>query len=415
MSSTSLRRVLGSLLLCAPLALTGCATTGPHAANDQDREHLLPDHVRAIWVTRYDYKTEQDVRQIVRNCADAGFNAILFQVRGNGTAFYNSELEPWAEQFHFKNPGYDPLAVACDEAHAHNIQLHAWVNVMPAWKGESPPPEGVGQLYHTHPEWFWYDQHGHRQQLTWFYVSVNPCWPEVRQYLVDVFQEIVANYDVDGLHLDYIRFPAEPPATPRGSDIDYPHDARTLELFRTATGKSPQQDPAAWDNFRTECVTKLVRQIHQMCRETKPSIALTAAVGANRARSLAHHRDDRRWAREKLLDAVLLMNYTSDTDQFAQRNAGWIAEQPPVPIVPGLSFGRQRDRSPEEVARTVAAQIEQARKQTGHFCVFAYASMFDAAGAADNSAEQVRKSRQTQQLYRSIIVPAIRSSDRTKP
>ncbi|MFQ5506184.1 MAG: hypothetical protein ACE5F1_15550, partial [Planctomycetota bacterium] len=76
-----------------------------------------PGDIRqAIWVMRFDYQTEQDVRNIIRNCARAGFDTVLFQVRGNGTVFYRSRLEPWAEQFRFRYPGFDPLGVACHEA-----------------------------------------------------------------------------------------------------------------------------------------------------------------------------------------------------------------------------------------------------------------------------------------------------------
>ena len=189
--------------------------------------------MRAIWVTRFDYKTESDVARIVDNCANAGFNAILFQVRGNGTAFYDSKLEPWADELGGKDPGFDPLALAVERAHSHDVELHAYVNVMPAWRG-TEPPEDPEQLYNAHPEWFWYDQHGDRQALSSFYVSLNPCLPEVREYIVAVFEDLAARYDIDGLHLDYIRFPNEPPATPKGSGIDYPHDAKTLALYEAA-------------------------------------------------------------------------------------------------------------------------------------------------------------------------------------
>ena len=153
----------------------------------------------------------------------------------NGTAWYDSRFEPWADELGGSDPGYDPLKLACEEAHRCGLELHAWVNVMPAWRGKTPP-KNPDQLYNAHPEWFWYDQHGNRQALCSFYVSLNPCLPEVRKYLVDVFYDLVSRYDVDGLHMDYIRFPNEPPATPKGSGLDYPYDAGTLALYRQDTG-----------------------------------------------------------------------------------------------------------------------------------------------------------------------------------
>jgi uncharacterized lipoprotein YddW (UPF0748 family) len=63
--------------------------------------------IRGIWVTRMDYKTAEDVTAIMENCRQAGFNQVVFQVRGNGTVFYPSKIEPWAEQFDFRSPGFD--------------------------------------------------------------------------------------------------------------------------------------------------------------------------------------------------------------------------------------------------------------------------------------------------------------------
>jgi len=86
------------LLLCPILAtlLVGCGTTSTSG-------------VRAVWVTRWDYETREDVSRIMEDCADAGFDTVLFQVRGNGTAFYDSAIEPWAEELGGKHPGFDPL------------------------------------------------------------------------------------------------------------------------------------------------------------------------------------------------------------------------------------------------------------------------------------------------------------------
>lgn len=113
--------------------------------------------IRAIWVTRWDYRSESDVRAVIRNCKSLGLNRIYFQVRGRSDAFYRSELEPWAEELGGKNPGFDPLAVAIDEAGKSSIQLHAWVNVLAGWKGKVPPKSKT-HLYHTHPDWFLTDR-----------------------------------------------------------------------------------------------------------------------------------------------------------------------------------------------------------------------------------------------------------------
>lgn len=351
--------------LLLPLIATGCAT--PAAVRQP---------MRAIWVTRGDYRSADDVKTIVANCADAGFNTILFQVRGNGTAFYRSSYEPWAVELGGRDPGWDPLALAISEAHARDIDLHAWVNVMPAWRG-TKPPDDPNQLYNARPEWFWYDQHGNRQKLSSFYVSLNPCLPEVREYLVKVFAEIAADYDIDGLHLDYIRFPNEPPATPAGSGLDYPRDKRTLLLYHEATRKTPDEDREAWNTWRTEQVSQLVADIHAMLRKVRPSAVLTAAAGSVRKNALTHFQDAQAWMERGIVDAVILMNYTDSPDEFAKRNEPWLEVAGDVPVIPGLWFGRHQGKSPEEAAAAVKQQIRHAVEQTGDFCIFSYASLFD--------------------------------------
>ena len=157
------------------LAITGCH--GRAKTTWQGRKVTGP--VRAIWVTRWDYKSPRDIAIVMENCKTAGFNTVLFQVRGSGTVMYPSRLEPWADELGGRDPGFDPLAVACQEGHRRGLSVHAWANVIPGWHGDKPPAN-PRQLYNARPEWFWHDSAGRRQPLGW-YSSVNPCYPEVRR------------------------------------------------------------------------------------------------------------------------------------------------------------------------------------------------------------------------------------------
>lgn len=381
--------------------LSGCVR--PAARSDVARRAARP--IRAIWITRWDYRSAEDVKRVVASSADLGFNLLLFQVRGNGTAFYRSSLEPWADELTGMDPGYDPLAVACAEAHRRGVELHAWINVMPAWRGKAPPTNPQ-QLYLRRPEWCWYDQHGARQRLSDFYVSLNPCLPEVRSYLVGVCREIVDRYDVDGLHLDYIRFPNEPPATPAGSGLDYPRDPRTMTLFRTETGRRPDSSPAAWDAWRTECVTRLVRAIREMIDEEKASVMLSAAVGAAPDRALRHFQDGMGWAREGLIDAVFPMNYTDDPALFAARLQPWQAEPLRARLVPGIRVGKDDDAAARDMGDGELAlreQVKTALQRCDAFAVFAYASLFDdPAETADNRAGRRALRARRREMFRTL-------------
>ncbi|MBN1491196.1 MAG: family 10 glycosylhydrolase [Phycisphaerae bacterium] len=379
-------QVILLIAAAAMLLATGCQSGGP---------------IRAIWVTRFDYRTEDDITRIMKNCSDAGFNVVVFQVRGNGTVFYPSKIEPWAEQFDYKDPGYDPLQVALREAHARNMLLHAWMNIIPAWRG-TEPPACAEHLYHTHPDWFWYDQHGNRQALSTFYVSVNPCLPEVREYLVSVIEEVVANYAVDGVHMDYIRFPSEPPAIPEGSDIDYPYDAKTLALFKEETGMTPENEEA-WKQWRLAQVTKLVADIHAMMRRTRPKAVLAASLGTDPVQDMRFFRDSRRWADTGIVDEAYPMNYERNLEDFNQGLAMWLPHTGKYALVPGLWF--QPGLSPEEGSAVVRQQIESAIEKTGNVCVFAYASLFDTSEVAGEENEEQRDRR----IRREVLLPYLRS------
>ncbi|NOX58083.1 MAG: family 10 glycosylhydrolase [Planctomycetes bacterium] len=396
---------------CTWFRLKPKAPTPAHTQPKPPSKTVERKPVRAIWVTRYDFATADDVRKIISNCASAGFNTILFQVRGNGTVSYPSQIEPWAEQFDHTSPGYDPLALAIEEAHRYGLAIEAWVNVMPAWRGPNEPTTH-NQLYFTHPEWFWYDPMGRRQPLNHtaggksrgWYVSLNPCLPEVRNYLVSVFHELVSRYDIDGLHMDYIRFPNES-VVPGERIPDYPRDARTLELFHRHTRQNPDQNPQAWNHWRTNQVTQLVADIHTMIKRTKPRIKLTAAVGSVRQSGLTHFQDAQRWMQDGIVDTVYLMNYTSSPPKFAQRLQPWMTVQGKAAVVPGLSITDTLE--PKPASEIATEQINIAVNTTQNFAVFAYSTLFGSPNKTFAKQSQTEQKKRT--IRRDVIIPRIQS------
>jgi uncharacterized lipoprotein YddW (UPF0748 family) len=355
---------------------------------------------RAMWVTRFDYQTPHDIERIAECCQLAGMNTILFQVRGNATTSYHSANEPWAEQFQFTDPGFDPLATAIQAAHARGLQLKAWVNVVPAWWGTTPPSD-PHQVWNAHKDWLWYDQNGKVQPLSdRFYVSLNPCLPEVRRYIADVLRDLVARYDLDGLHLDYLRFPND--KAPAGAD--YPRDARTVKLFRGETDTTPEKDKAKWDAWRTEQVTNLLREIRRQVRQERPSLELSAAVGPEPDQALHQHfQDARTWAHEKLVDALYPMSYAHDTAAFQRRVETWRGIAHDVPVVLGLRL----DTGDVDLHQR---EIATALKEFRSYALFAYASLFDSPGdALEPQSEQARTQRQ---VRRTALLPMLKSMAR---
>jgi uncharacterized lipoprotein YddW (UPF0748 family) len=394
---------------CKPIART--ESTAPSAPTPPaDPAPAIPapaavipprDSEHAMWVTRWDYKTPADLTRIAERCREAGIDTILFQVRGNATAYYRSTIEPWAEQFDFKDPGFDPLALMIEAAHGRGMRLVAWVNVVPAWYGPVAP-KSPAHVWNKHPEWSWYDQKGKRQAFSEkFYVSLNPCLPEVRAYIVSVIEEIVANYAIDGLHLDYMRFPNESPATPAGSGVDYPRDSKTLAIFEKATGKKPDADRVAWDSWRTAQVTQLVRQIRAMVNARKPAVELTSAVGPIRANALTHFQDSDRWLAEDLVDGLYPMNYAADPKVFAQRCAAWKSAPKDKRIVMGVMFEKAKSDA-------LRAEVQQALDEFNGFAVFAWGSLFETPNDAVDRPEPA--ARAARDALRQVVMPWLREA-----
>lgn len=266
---------------------------------------------RALWVTRWDYATPQDIRTIVTNAANLGFNTLLFQVRGNATVTYPSTLEPWDKSF--DAPDWDPLQTAIEEAHDRNLKVHAWVNVYPGWRGEEPPDDST-QVYHTHPAWFMYDLYGRRQEINDHYLWLAPTNPFVIQHNLRVCEEIYSNYDIDGLHLDYIRYPG----------VNYSYDPISLHVFEHKYGATPEERPGTWDFWRRQAITVFLQLLHENIKSTKPRLVISAAVISEPDRR--HHlyyQDAYGWLSRGYIDVIYPMLYTRDSEVFRrllQRN-----------------------------------------------------------------------------------------------
>ena len=208
-SSTYLATLLLTLLY-AFSALSAQAQTQPSLYLQPSPKH----EVRAVWLTTIggidwpnsyaNGSTESIERQqrelttILDQLKAVGTNVVLLQTRVRATTIYPSRLEPWDGCLSGnpgKSPGYDALQFAIDECHKRGMQLHAWVVTIPVGKWTSA---GCTQLRKHYPRLIKkIGQDGY----------MDPENIQTGTYLADFCEEIVRNYDVDGIHLDYIRYP----------------------------------------------------------------------------------------------------------------------------------------------------------------------------------------------------------------
>ncbi len=306
----------------------------------------LPDgEVRALWVVRTALLHPDSARAAVHRAHGAGFNTLLVQVRGRGDAYYRSRWEPRAEPLARQPTSYDPLAVVLEEAHGLGLSVHAWVNAHVVASALLPPTDPT-HLALSRPELLAVPRplaprlHGMdprdpaylRALLEWTRdrgtqvegLYTNPSHPAVQDHLVAVVTDLLDRYPLDGVHLDYIRYPSP--------EFDYSRSS--LEGFRDwlhGRGADPDRlgrgeaalrggDPLAlpglfpgeWGDYRRERVTELMARLHREVRLRRPGAVVSAAVFANA--------DDARngrfqawedWLRDGIVDVVAPMAYTS--------------------------------------------------------------------------------------------------------
>lgn len=367
----------------ALLPMPGCSTL-PLRSDTAGRSGAIEPMV-ALWVTRWDYRQPEDVERIVADAAALGVTDLLWQVRGQGDAYYASDREPWGEELladlppGTSEPGFDPLTLAIQRAHASGIRLHAWVNVMPLWKGVTPP-KSKDHPWHLHPEWRLRDARGTPQPLGDGYVIANPALDSVQDHIVGVCRDLVDRYDLDGLHLDYVRF-----IPPTGDQAGrYLRDTRTLSLFRRTTGRGSVQfneDEAAFRSWIRDRITQLVTRIRAEAVDRRPGVVLSAAVW--RRPDIAREtylQDAVAWLQDGTIDRAMPMIYTDDDEQFVRDLRAWHEAVPGADIVPGIGVYKHR-------ASQTPMQISLVTGRNG-FALFGYASIFESINPGQDRTER---------------------------
>ena len=306
--------------------LLACASPDPVLAQQIPEPIAAPtQELRGLWITRWGWSSQADLEQLLEEAGQAGINAVYFQVRGTFDAYYLGGLEPVAARL---GGGWDPLAFVVEQGHARDMQVHAWLNTFPLWRGTSaPPPDHPAAL---HRDW-WLKQGGQPMAQSSGYVFADPANAQVRAHIAAVAEDLESRYALDGLHLDYVRYPA--------SDFD---------------GADPGH------------VTQTVEAVQQTL-----DIPLSAAVwGVHTNRwgwsgvsegSADYLQDSHAWLQQGLLDAAMPMIYWPTTAppgerlDFATLAADHVQRSGGRPIYAGVDT---EHLSQEQVAACILASRE---------------------------------------------------------
>jgi len=298
-----------------------------------DSQALQPE-IRAVWLDRgtiVKAGSPEGLKTIFDRLAAAGINVVFFETLNAGYPIYPSEIAP------AQNPltvGWDPLAAAVELAHDRQMELHAWIWTFAAGNRAhnrliGQPNDYLGPVLSQHPTWINRDNRGG----VWSAGKpfFDPANPQVRSYLHSIIAEISDRYEVDGIQLDYIRYPFQDIAG--GTTFGYGQAGR--ERFKQRTGVDPitlhSRHPLweTWQNFRIEQIDTFVAEVGGNLRRNHPEKKLSVDVFAfpTHERLAKLQQNWEAWARRGDVDFVCLMAYAMDTNRFAQLTEPWLNDQ----------------------------------------------------------------------------------------
>lgn len=247
---------------------------------------------------------------------DAGINAIIFQIRPAADAFYAKSREPWSKwltgkQGQAPDPAYDPLEFAITEAHKRGMELHAWFNPYRATNDNKYSALSPTHITNIKPEWFF--TYGGKKQF-------DPGIPEVRDYIVKVFLDVVDNYDIDGVHMD---------------DYFYPYAIAGQHINDANTFKTYSDGYTDIDDWRRHNVDTLVQMLSDSIHKHKPRVkfgispfGIWANTSQNPDGSATHggdsyyelYADSRKWIQKGWIDYINPQLYWPLDDRRAAFN-----------------------------------------------------------------------------------------------
>jgi uncharacterized lipoprotein YddW (UPF0748 family) len=276
------------------------------------------DEYRMLWVDVFHpgFRTAAEIDTMLATARAANYNAVIVQARKACDAFYNSSLEPKNEAI---NQSFDPLGYLVRQAHDTSggkrpIEVHAWLVTYRCRIPGDNTWRNPKHVFQEHPGWLSQKADGSKEDK-----GENPGRYYLDPGVPAVVRDLLSNYDLDGIHFDYVRYPEGP-----GAGNQWGYNPISVARFNSLYGRNgkPAVDDPQWCDFRRRQVYFLVRKAYAHIRAWRPQVKLSAATitwgDVNRGfeRSDAYGRimqDWERMAQAGFLDIVIPMNYKRES------------------------------------------------------------------------------------------------------
>ena len=288
---------------------------------------------KAIWVMRDCLYTPGSIDSVMAFAANQNFDIIFLQVRARGDALYESKI---VHKNQMVSPSFDPLKYAINLGHELDLEVHAWINTYILWSGRTVPDD-PSHLYYMHKDWTEANHYGKmdwRIDISmppapdWEGIFLSPTHPAVNPYIRSVILEIINHYNVDGIHLDYVRY----------QDDFYGYNPTGTDIFKKQNGIDPmdiargiisprfgwtQSDADSvltlWTAYKSRKITDLVNGIREDINHFKPTVKLSAAVKPDPITAKNRWSQDWiSWLSTGAVDFVVPMNYLKENQEFSR-------------------------------------------------------------------------------------------------
>ena len=320
--------------------------------------------IRAVWLTTIygldwplrtasneteQMRQKQDLCMILDRLKEANFNTVFVQTRLRGDVIYPSGIEPASKVFtgaYGSLPGYDPLAFVIAECHQRGMECHAFFVTFPVGSERIVREQGVSSVVKRRPELCLL----HNGE--WL---LDPGLPETADYILSIVQEVVRNYDIDGIQFDYIRYPA---------------DARSFPDRQSYAKYGNGKNLADW---RRENINRFIAQIHDWVKQEKPWVQVSSSplgkyeriARSPRSGWTAYedvYQDPKAWLQAGKQDMIVPMMYYRQND-FYPFVDNWMEQVTPRNRVVGLGAYRLNEREGDWNLSEIKDQMNYARSQ----------------------------------------------------
>ena len=332
-------------------------------------------NVKALWIVRDHMVNAQLIDDVVGFAKENGFNHIFAQVRGRGDSFYNSSFVPKSNLVDYN---FDPLRYLISNCKNKDIKVHAWLNIYYLWSSPQKPPQ-IDHLFFQKPEWL--DRKGDDEYILkkkfliegekiiidkeGFFLA--PTNPDVNLYLISVISELTENYQIDGIHYDYIRY--------HSADYGYNKDGLSIFSELNTDGKTllDQDFNRIFMDYKSNSITKFVKRANIKIKNNLPNCIISAAVKPNIFNAkLTFSQEWDLWLSAGYIDWAVPMNYKTDNNDFVQ-NMYIIKDNLPRKfydkIVVGISTYNQSPRS-------AGKKIKRLKRMSfNNISIFSYSTM----------------------------------------